>query len=83
MIGWPARTRPGCSPGDTTTSAARTAWRRRRRRAWVASSRSSVAAHAGALGIAVDREVGRMCERLNASDTGHIAFDPNPSASRW
>src|SRR4051812_9598048 len=24
-----------------------------------------------------------MWERLNASDTGHIAFDPKPSASRW
>src|SRR6188474_1319562 len=24
-----------------------------------------------------------MWARLNASVTGHIAFDPNPSASRW
>ena len=26
---------------------------------------------------------GAMWARLNASVTGHIAFDPNPSASRW
>ena len=29
------------------------------------------------------RPVGGMSHRLNASVTGHIALEPNPSASRW
>ena len=52
--------------------------------AWVASSRSSVGGPGRSAPCAVD--VGsrrRMDARLNASVTGHIAFEPNPSASRW
>ena len=52
--------------------------------AWVASSRSSVGGpRRAARRASVDGAVGAMCARLNASVTGHIAFEPNPSASRW
>ena len=49
--------------------------------AWVASRRSSVAAHDGT--SAAVGQSAWMSLRLNASVTGHIAFDPKPSASRW
>ena len=49
--------------------------------AWVASSRSSVAAHDGT--SAAVGQSAAMSLRLKASVAGHIALDPNPSASRW
>src|SRR5215210_5967383 len=50
----------------------------------VASSRSAPAAHGGAkLGSSSDGQSLATLDRLKASVTGHIAFVPNPSASRW
>ena len=49
--------------------------------ACVASSRSSSAAHDGT--SAAVGQSARMSLRLKASVAGHIAFEPNPSASRW
>src|SRR6478752_4502671 len=48
---------------------------------WVASRRSFVAAQAGTR--AAVGQSARMSLRLKASVAGHIALDPNPSASRW
>ena len=50
--------------------------------AWVASSRSAVAAQGGSGWLPVPTSFG-MFARLNASVTGQSAFEPNPSASRW
>ena len=49
--------------------------------ACVASSRSSSAAQDGT--SAAVGQSARMSLRLKASVAGHIAFEPNPSASRW
>ncbi len=48
---------------------------------WVASSRSSLAAHDGTR--AAVGQSASMALRLNASVAGQCVFDPKPSASRW
>ena len=48
---------------------------------WVASSRSAVAAQGGSGSSPRPTSLG-MFARLNASVTGHSAFEPKPSASR-